>query len=371
MNGRVIIMGSGETSSGLLGTHRRGLEAAGTDRVLILDTPFGFQANVKQLTDKLVTFFRESAGATADVATLTRRDADSASVARFIAAVSGARYVFAGPGSPSYALEIWRAAETTPALRDVVTAGGTVAFSSAASLTLGRWTIPVYEIYKVGHEPTWLPGLDLMTDLGLPCVVVPHWNNAEGGTHDTSRCYIGEERLSHLEEQLDVGIIGVDEHTAAVIDFEASTLRCEGLGTVTLRAERVHRIEAGSTISLDEARSILGAPQAQPLPPSQVPSQVDPEDLLTRLLVAEDAAKSDQEARRAFRTELVGLAKLAERGMRKPEDLVAGYIDVLIDLRETARESDDYDRADFIRSELDRLGVEVRDRHTTTDWQLR
>ena len=45
-------------------------------------------------------------------------------------------------------------------LASVVQAGGTVTFASAASLTLGRKTIPVYEIYKVGEPPRWLDGLE-------------------------------------------------------------------------------------------------------------------------------------------------------------------------------------------------------------------
>jgi len=34
--------------------------------------------------------------------------------------------------------------------------------ASAAALTIGRVTIPVYEIYKAGEAPRWLPGLDLL-----------------------------------------------------------------------------------------------------------------------------------------------------------------------------------------------------------------
>ena len=32
---------------------------------------------------------------------------------------------------------------------------------------------------------------------GLPAVVVPHYDNAEGGHHDTRFCYLGERRLAH------------------------------------------------------------------------------------------------------------------------------------------------------------------------------
>ena len=219
MMGRLVIMGSGELAPGLVATHRAGVEAAGADKVVLLDTPFGFQENVEQLTDRLVTFFATSLNLPSEVASLRNRRANDSERERFLAAIRRARYVFAGPGSPSYALDIWRDIGTAGALHSVRTDGGTVTFASAASLALGHTTIPVYEIYKVGAEPTWLEGLDLMADLGLPCSVVPHWNNAEGGNHDTSRCYIGERRLKTLENDLEVGILGVDEHTAAIIDL--------------------------------------------------------------------------------------------------------------------------------------------------------
>ena len=41
---------------------------------------------------------------------------------------------------------------------------GALVFASAAALTLGRLTVPVYEIYKVGATPTWAEGLDLLVE---------------------------------------------------------------------------------------------------------------------------------------------------------------------------------------------------------------
>ena len=84
--------------------------------------------------------------------------------------------------------------------------GGILTMASAAALTLGVLTIPVYEIYKVGDEPGWLPGLDLLgAATGLRAAVVPHYDNAEGGNHDTRFCYMGERRLRQLEAQLPDG----------------------------------------------------------------------------------------------------------------------------------------------------------------------
>ena len=146
--------------------------------------------------------------------------------------------MFAGPGSPSYALAHWRAGPVAAALRDRVLAGhGLTVLASAAAATAGRFTVPVYEIYKAGGALRWLPGLDLLGLLGLTVAVIPHYDNAEGGRHDTRHCYLGEQRLAAMERELpaDAAVLGVDEHTAMLIDLQTEGIEVRGRGGVTIR----------------------------------------------------------------------------------------------------------------------------------------
>jgi cyanophycinase-like exopeptidase len=366
-------MGSGELAPALVGTHRAGIAAAAADRVIILDTPFGFQENAPQLTERLVDFFETSLNTGADVVSLRYRNFDEVQKEKLLSVVRRARYVFAGPGSPSYALEIWQRAGIVDAFKAMVEAGGTLTFASAASLTLGRRAIPVYEMYKVGQDPFWLEGLDLMSRLGLPCVVVPHWNNAEGGNHDTSRCYIGQRRLGMLEEDLDVGVLGVDEHTAAIVDFGAGTLAVTGRGTVTVRGEKEIVLESGSTTELREVGDILsGYKQATRSPEKSVAagSTAGLEAMLTDLLRSEELSRGDVTVRQEFRSKLVEVAELAQAGLQDPRDSVGGFIELLLDVRSSARSRGDYETADDIRLGLAQLGVEVRDTRDGHLWVL-
>ena len=375
MTGRVIVMGSGELAPALVGTHRAGIEAAAADRVVILDTPFGFQENAPQLTERLVDFFKTSLNIAADVASLRDRKFDEVQKERLLSAVRRARYVFAGPGSPSYALGIWQRVGIVDALQAMIEAGGTLTFASAATLTLGRKAIPVYEIYKVGQDPFWLDGLDLMSRLGLPSVVIPHWNNAEGGNHDTSRCYIGQRRLARLEQELEVGLIGVDEHTAATIDFGSGTLAVTGRGTVTVRGENDLILDSGSTVQLRRVGEILGGfrPSIRSATPEH--ESTTPvagfENLLADLLRLEELSRDDPAARRELRSKLVEVTELAQAGMQDPGESVGGFVDLLLDLRSDARSRGDYERADSIRVGLAELGVEVRDTRDGREWELR
>src|SRR4030095_8366730 len=69
------------------------------------------------------------------------------------------------------------------------------------------------------------------------CVVVPHYDNAEGGTHDTRFCYMGERRLAVMETMLpdDAWVLGIDEHTVLIVDLDARTVAISGRGSLTVR----------------------------------------------------------------------------------------------------------------------------------------
>ena len=227
----------------------------------MLDTPFGFQANADDLTEKIGDYFRDSVGTDLGVASWRRRDEPAAVRERALARVGKSSWAFAGPGSPSYALRQWIDTPMPLSLADIVERGGTLVMGSAAAVTLGSHSLPVYEIYKVGEESRWLTGLDLLGALtGLQAAVIPHYDNREGGRHDTRFCYMGETRLLELEAMLpeDVGVLGVDEHTAVIIDLDVGRAEVRGNGTMTLRHRQTESIvRAGEHIAIDDMRSAL------------------------------------------------------------------------------------------------------------------
>ena len=238
----LAVMGSGETAPTMVKVHRALFERfpAADGPAVLLDTPYGFQANADELTRRTVAYFAESVGRAVGVVSLRRPGPlDGLATEQLRLELRRARLVYAGPGSPTYALRVWAGTPVPTELATKLTDGpGCVLFSSAAALTLGVVTVPVYEVYKVGEDPLWRPGLDLTRLTGLSVAVVPHYDNAEGGTHDTRFCYLGASRLAALEETLPDGafILGVDEHTAAVFDLDLGEMTVAGRGVVTVRA---------------------------------------------------------------------------------------------------------------------------------------
>ena len=420
----LAIMGSGETAPTMAKVHRALFERLGPGPVpaTILDTPYGFQENADDLSARTVRFFAESVGREVSVAAYRSRDVDAVTAATAIARIREARYVMAGPGSPSYALRQWVDGPVPAALADRVRDGGILTMASAAALTLGAVTIPVYEIYKVGADPSWLPGLDILGPAtGLRAAVVPHYDNAEGGNHDTRFCYMGERRLRILEDEMPPGtfILGVDSHTALVLDLDRRTAAVSGLGGVTVRVDgRSTVFPSGNEVSIDVlvevARELAagtsvdiggepvwrepgrarlpGEPASRPAAPLRdevaelegafihalglgesreaVGALLDLDSAVeARIRAGEDSPDLDN-ARSTFRALIARLGEAAAAGAADPRSTVDPFVEALLTLRARARESSDWATADLIRDRLTAAGVEVRDGTAGSSWVL-
>jgi len=413
----LVIMGSGETAPTMVKVHRRVFHAVGDGSSLLLDTPYGFQGNADDLSDRAVAYFADVAGRT--VRPLQwRRPGDATAADRAVAALREASWAFAGPGSPTYALRVWAGSGLDAEVAGVVDRGGASVFASAAALTLGSHTVPVYEVYKVGEEPAWRPGLGVLEKVtGIRAAVVPHWDNNEGGNHDTRFCYLGADRLIRLEADLPdgVGILGVDEHTALLIDPDAGTAVVDGRGTVTARYRGVETVWAsGAEVSIGALREVLAGRDANAAtsPMTRAPvedaadspetGQVqgtlrdaseaaeaaftlavearDADAAVTAVLGLEqaihdwsaDTTQSDDatHARRTLRALVVRLGDLARGGVTDPREVVGPFVELLLARREAARDARDWPAADAVRDGLAARGVEVRDTVDGSEWHL-
>jgi hypothetical protein len=389
----IAIFGSGETSPTMTSVHKELTARVSHPRLdaIFLDTPFGFQPNADELVARAITYFRQNVGCEISLASFRHSGrATAAESEQFLARLSAANYIFAGPGSPSYALRHWRDMGARERLVAKVAQGGCVAFASAAAIGLGAYALPVYEIYKVGDDPSWTSGLDLLGQIGVRCAVVPHYNNREGGTHDTRFCYMGEPRLRLLESMLpeDLLILGVDEYTACIIDADAQSVTVRGRGRVTVRRRGIERAWTRTTFPLSALQN--GSHTPATVKPSRLePDAADPgtvdrfdvDGLVAAILEMEsvlqerigDIAGTDERVRlRAeMRHLVVRLGDLARGGGRQEvREYVAPLVDVLLSMRGEARREQRFTDADRLRAILAECGVEVQDTPTGTAWSL-
>jgi hypothetical protein len=335
--GRVILFGSGEIAPSGRNVHASIFEVLSEPvQVAILETPAGFQPNTDVVAQEVADFMHHHLQNFHPQVTIVparkRGTAFSPDDPAIVEPILEANYVFLGPGSPTYAV---RQLRDTLAWRYIVAAqrrGAAISLASAATVAAGKYTLPVYEIYKAGHELHWIEGLDFFKDYGLELAIVPHWNNTDGGAKlDTSCCYMGRERMRQLEGMLpaDVTRVGIDEHTALVLDFSAGVATLHGKGSVQIRHGTTEAVfETGAEFPLTELGDFrVPAPDDAGLPPSTV-------------------------------------------AMLEPEaPTLPANVRTLVEERVQARAAEDWEQADALRERIADLGYEIQDAPDGPRWR--
>jgi cyanophycinase-like exopeptidase len=413
-------MGSGETSPTMTKTHRELVAAVKPKHAILLDTPAGFQENVSIVSTKAIEYFQESVNLKVSVASVKRAEHEKSDPLAFASAVSlidAADWVFAGPGSPTLAVRQWMQTAVPSLLAAKLAKGGVVILASAAACTAGKRCVPVYEIYKCGYDPEWMDGMDLLASVGLDGVtVIPHFDNTEGTNHDTRFCYLGEPRLLMLEAMLDADetILGIDEHTGLVIDLVTRTAKVTGNGMVTVRKNgSVRTFATGTELAVaalfNDDTPVATSTETTAATTVSTPEAAAAEDpLAAEVRVSSEgfdaaiAARNSADATAAVlkldaslaewgrdqtstperfaamqtgttlrQTLIVRLGEFASTGLADPKEARQALVDLILQLRASARAEKRWSDSDAIRDGLIAAGIEVRDTANGVEWDLR
>jgi hypothetical protein len=341
MAGSVTLFGSGETSSTAQGIYHRLFSTLSQPiRVSILETPAGFELNSAWVAGRVASFIDKHLSNFAPqiiVVPARKRDtAFSPDDPDRAAPLLSSNVIYLGAGSPTYAVRQLQGSIVWHTMTARHRLGASIVLASASVLAAGAYTLPVYEIYKVGEDLHWKTGLDLFGPYGLPLAFIPHWNNNDGGANlDTSRCFMGRPRFAQLLDLLPdtVTVIGIDEHTALFMDLRSQTCRVLGRGGVTLiRRGREQRFDSQEGHAFPIAE--LG-PFRVPQPSAGISVQV-----WERVQAAEIQA---------------GLSTASAPPQRVLD---------LAEKRQLARTLHDWRTADSIRDQISSLGWHVRDTPT-------
>jgi cyanophycinase-like exopeptidase len=363
--GLIVLFGSGEASpNGRKAWELALKQAPPSPRLALLETPAGFELNSEGVIGRVGEFVRQRlqnySPQVFSVPARKRGTPFSPDDAQVAAPLLQADVIFMGPGSPTYAVRQLRDSLAWQYVLARHRLGAHLALASAAAIAVSAYALPVYEVYKVGEDLHWKEGLDLFGLYGLPLVFIPHWNNREGGDElDTSRCFMGQARFAELMELLppDLTVVGLDEHTALVMDVAASKGQVVGRGGVTLihtghahnaptpdlegsgleavarlRRGHVHQYQSEETFPLHECY------------PFEVPSTGEglPAEVWRR------AVEAQREARQA--------AAIEAQPEAAPPQVLA-----LVAARQAAREGKDWAAADALRLQIAALGWKVED----------
>lgn len=331
--GQIAFLGSGETSRAG-GTIFEMLARALPQpvRIALLETPAGFELNSHQVAGRVADFLKtrlQNYTPVIDVIPARKRGTSfSPDDPAILKPLLYANFIFMGPGSPTYAIRQLQGSLAWDLIRARHRMGATLAFASSATIAVGAWGLPVYEVYKVGQDIHSVPGLNLFKDFGAMVSFIPHWNNAEGGDDvDTSRCFVGRERFDIWCNSLpsENTTVGLDEHTGLIVDFESGQCEVSGVSSVSL----VHDCEAKMYPA--GARFPLG-----------------------QLGIAEISELSEEGiSQQAW--DLVNNAPELEEDQPSPEVLA------LVDQRKQARATKQWAESDRLREQIAALGWTVQD----------
>jgi peptidase E len=410
--GIIALMGSGELTATMVEVHKELLKRVPPPaQAFFLDTPAGFELNCDHISQRAIDYFRRHVQHPMSLASYKAKEATKSYEAmQTLQRLREANFVLIGPGSPTYAVRQWQQTPIPEILTERIAAGNCLVAASAAALTVGRFTLPVYEIYKVGENLHWVEGMNILEHFGFNLVVIPHWNNAEGGTHDTRFCYMGEARLRKLESRLphDVLIFGLDEHTACLLDLEKDEAVIRGIGSVTLRRGGVERSftksdrfplqllrEAALKTDMDMTipevsnqecivepkldsfwekvhaiEEAFHASLEKHVPKETTNALLELDRVIWKAQQDLESPEFISQARETLRELMVALGvRLASLPPSRTQGL-APLVEELLRLRQRFRNNQQYDAADALRDSLKRAGITVEDSKDGSRWRI-
>jgi cysteinyl-tRNA synthetase len=146
-------------------------------------------------------------------------------------------------------------------------------------------------------------------------------------------------------------ILGIDEHTALVINGEKEIFSVDGIGSVTVKTSNGQTVfEAGNEYSLSELQSILQATNKKELQPKKTSS-----DNIDVNSLKKDIAKLNLE-------------------IKNNNDFTTLFdktILEIINLRNKFRIEKKYSESDEIRDLLDNLDITIEDSKTGSSWKFK
>jgi hypothetical protein len=338
--GPIVLMGSGETStsSGAVLEKTAALYKSPV-KISILETPAGFELNSPRVAGRVADYLRvrlQNYKPEISIIPARRKGTEfSPDSADILEPLYRSDIFFMGPGSPTYTSRQLTGSLAYEIIQAKHRSGAALLLASAATIAFGCQTVPIYEIFKAGMDLHWQPGLDFFQYYGLSLIIIPHWNNAEGGAVlDTSRCFIGKDRFSALMDipHCDATLVGIDEHTSLWIDLAGGRAQVFG-------KDSVHIVTTGNEHCFASGESI-------------------PLHLLGKYPLARDFSKGIRNEV-LNKLDTLNLVEQSRKIVSIPDEVTT-----LVQQRETARRIKDFSESDRLRKLVEEQGWRVLDTPT-------
>ena len=156
-----------------------------------------------------------------------------------------------------------------------------------------------------------------------------------------------------LQEINPTNILGIDEHTALIIDGEEDSFEVEGLGEVTVINKNVtKKFKIGDKYNLDELKELLK------------------NDASFKKVKNEPDLSLNEDAEDALKKEIADLRIEIDKNKKNSEN-VNKLIDKLIEYRLTLRSLQKYEESDVVRDILTDSNIEIEDNKESSSWKFK
>ena len=156
-----------------------------------------------------------------------------------------------------------------------------------------------------------------------------------------------------LQEINPTNILGIDEHTALIINGEEDFFEVEGLGEVTVINKNVtKKFKIGDKYNLDELKELLK------------------NDTSLEKVKNEPDLSLNEDAEDALKKEIADLRIEIDKNKKNSEN-VNKLIDKLIEYRLTLRSLQKYEESDVVRDILTDSNIEIEDNKESSSWKFK
>ena len=193
--------------------------------------------------------------------------------------------------------------------------------------------------------------MNILEIFNLNCTIIPHFNNKEGGSHDTSYSYVGKRRMDALLDYEFTNIVGIDEHTALILNGENNSFEVVGIGNVTvINHGEEKKFERNKIHNLDELKDLL------PLSKKNLFKNKKSEIKLDSLSEV---------------NEKIAKLKLQIKNEKNYSVMFNTLVTDLISLRNLLRDNKKFDESDNIRDLLKKLDIVIEDDKGSSYWSFK
>jgi hypothetical protein len=331
--GTITFFGSGENSSFGRSIHELLIKKFSPPvKIGLIETPAGFEANphlwYKNLENLMIKGLKNYKPEIVRIEALVKDGEYGVNNQKYVEQLRKMDYIHTGAGSPTYALKMFKDSLIWKECLNKLRNGFALSFASAASVAVGKYSLPVYEIFKVGEDLHWNEGLNLLEKYGINLTFIPHWNNQEGGSRiDTSRCFMGKKRFEKLEKIIwkKSVIVGIDEFTALIIIPSKQIIIKQGKGSVLIKFGQMK-------MELEE-------------------NLIYPLDILKGKMI-----KGKRVLKKTIQSLFLSSPKRQKIIDQFPEEII-----ILLQQRKMAKENNNFSLSDKLRQKIESFGYEVRD----------